>query len=162
MEQELSPKGTQMTVGSVCTRDVVIATPEMTVVAAAKLMREFHVGTVIVVDGDQGKNVPIGILTDRDIVVEVLAQDVVLESVTVGDVMSHSLLVANEDDGIWDTVQRMRTRGVRRIAVVDGGGTLVGVLSVDDLLSLLGEEFSALSALFVSEQRKEARLRTRP
>jgi CBS domain-containing protein len=151
-----------MTVGSVCVRDVVIATPEMTIPEVAKLMREFHVGSLVVVDAQEGKNVPVGIVTDRDLVVEVLAQGVAPGSVTVGDVMSHEPLIAREDESLWGIIQRMRAKGVRRAPVVDDARSLVGILSVDDLVQLLGDELSALAALFGTEQQKETRRRTRP
>lgn len=151
-----------MTVGSVCVRDVVIATPEMTIVEVARLMREFHVGSLVVVDAREGKNVPVGMVTDRDLVVEVLAQQVDMGSITVGDVMSHQPLVASEGESLWGAIQRMRAKGVRRVPVVADDQSLVGILSVDDLVQLLGDELSALAALFGTEQQKETRRRTRP
>ncbi|MFZ0257534.1 MAG: CBS domain-containing protein [Gammaproteobacteria bacterium] len=87
---------------------------------------------------------PVGIITDRDLVVEVMATGVDFERVSVGDVMSFELMTAGENDGIWDTVHRMRSKGVRRIPVVDAQGALVGILSMDDPLDFLVEELSDL------------------
>ncbi len=151
-----------MTAGAVCVRDVVIATPEMSISEVARLMREYHVGTLVVVDDKAGKNTPIGMVTDRDLVIEVLAEGVETQSVTAGDVMSRDLLTANESDSLWDVIRRMRGHGVRRVPVVDRDRSLVGILSVDDMVQLLGEELGALAGLFGTEQQKEARRRTRP
>ena len=151
-----------MTAGSVCVRDVVIATPEMSITQVADLMRQYHVGSLVVVDDKAGKNRPVGIVTDRDLVIEVLAQEVDLKSITVGDVMSHTLLTATESESLWEVIHRMRAQGVRRVPVVDDNGSLAGILSVDDLIQLLGDELNALAGLFGTEQKKEARRRTRP
>ncbi len=151
-----------MTVGAVCTRDVVIAHSEMSIVAAARLMREYHVGSLVVVNDEAGNNAPIGVVTDRDLVIEVLAVDVDSDSVTVGDVMSQPLLTVNEDESLWDVIQRMRAKGVRRTPVVNMDGALVGILSVDDLVQLLGDELSALAGVFGTEQQRETRHRARP
>ncbi len=151
-----------MTAGSVCTRDVVIATREMSIVEVAKLMREYHVGSLVVVDDRAGKNVPVGIVTDRDLVIEVLAQEVDLKSISVGDVMSQMPLTVNETESLWDVIRRMRAQGVRRVPVVDDDDSVIGIISVDDLVQLLGDELNALAGLFGTEQRKEAHHRTRP
>ncbi len=151
-----------MTAGAVCVRDVVIAIPEMSISSAARLMREYHVGTLVVVDERAGKNTPVGIVTDRDLVIEVLAADVDIQSVCVGDVISRELLTVEESESLWDVMRRMRAHGVRRAPVVDDAGSLVGVISVDDLVQLLGEELGALAGLFGTEQEQEVRRRTRP
>ena len=141
-----------MKVGKFCTRSVVIADKDSSVIEVAKLMREHHVGDVVVVrpDGDQPK--PIGIITDRDIVVELLATDVSLDVVSVGDVMSFELITARENDSIWDTMQVMRSKGVRRIPVVNDQGGLEGILTADDLLELLADELGMLAKVPVREQ----------
>jgi CBS domain-containing protein len=148
-----------MTVGEFCNREVVIASEETTVVEAAKLMRRYHVGDVVIVDRSKSPPVPLGILTDRDIVVEVIAEDVPLDAVKVGDVMSYELITAREDDGIWDTLQRMRAQGVRRIPVVNAQGGLEGILTVDDLLELFSEELINLAKIAHREILREKELR---
>ena len=136
-----------MTVREFCTREIVIATRQAGVVEAAKLMRRHHVGDIVVVDaGDEG-NIPVGILTDRDLVVELVAAEVSFESLAVEDIMAHDLLVVREDDGIWETLQRMKAKGVRRVPVVNDKGFLEGLLSIDDVLELLAEEMSILSKI---------------
>jgi CBS domain-containing protein len=154
--------GGVMTVGEICNRDVVIIGKEATIPEAAKLMREHHVGNLLVVEDRRGQRVPIGIVTDRDLVVEVLALGVSLDSVAVVDVMTMDLVTARENDGIWETLQRMRTRGVRRMPVVNDQDGLVGILAVDDLLELLADELSALAKVGNREQQREKETRTKP
>jgi CBS domain-containing protein len=148
-----------MTVGEFCNREVVIASEEATLIEAAQLMRRYHVGDVVIVDRSKEPPVPLGILTDRDIVVEVIAEEVPLSSVKVGDVMSYELITAREEDGIWETLQRMRAHGVRRIPVVNDKGGLEGILTVDDLLELFSEELIALAKVASREISREKELR---
>ena len=98
----------------------------------------------------------------RDLVVEVLAKGQDAEGITVGDVMSDHLMLVVENESLWNVIQRMRSEGVRRVPVVDSGGALVGILSVDDMLQLLGDELSALGRLIGNEQEHEARRRDQP
>lgn len=148
-----------MTVGEFCNREVVIASREETIVDIAKLMRRHHVGDVVIVDRSKEPPVPIGIMTDRDIVVAFIAAEVPLDSVTVGDVMSPELVTVREDEGIWECLQRMRIRGVRRIPVVNRQGGLEGILTVDDLLELFAEELLALAKVPTREVVREKKLR---
>lgn len=144
-----------MTAGEFCIREVTTAERGMSVTEAAKLMRDRHVGALVVVESSDRPE-PVGLLTDRDLVVEVLGEEVPVDSITVGDVMSADLLTAREEDGLWDTLERMRTRGVRRVPVVDRGNFLVGILAADDVLELLAQELGALSRLIRREQEQEA------
>lgn len=144
-----------MKVGEICTREVVIIEKNASVLEAAKLMRAYHVGDIVAVEPHPGERIPVGILTDRDIVVELIAGGVDLQSVTVGDVMSYQLVTALEDDDVIETVKRMRNRGVRRIPVVNGRGGLEGILSLDDLLDLLAEQLSDIVFLIKREQKEE-------
>ena len=145
-----------MLIADACTREVVIVEPHDPILTAVKLMRDQHVGDVVVVEEQEdGKRVPVGILTDRDILVEVTAEDVDIDSITVGDVMSDDLLTADEDNEISDVIKQMRSEGVRRVPVVDSNGALAGILSLDDLIDLLTEQMSDLVALIGREQRRE-------
>ena len=146
-----------MTVGKFCNREVIIAEKNSTVTELAKLMRHHHVGDVVIVDSNGGKVMPVGILTDRDIVIELIACDVALDSVAAGDVMSYELVTAQEEDSIWDTLMHMRAKGVRRVPVVSASGELAGILSVDDLLELFAEELSLLAKVPFREQLIENR-----
>ncbi len=151
-----------MSVGEFCNREVVISDKATSLVEIAKLMRQHHVGCVVVTETLAENNVPIGIITDRDIVLEIVAPQLDFEAVAVGDVMSSDLLLAREVDGLWETLKRMRSRGVRRVPVVNDENILIGILTVDDILEILANEFSELVTLVNKERRKEESVRTQP
>ena len=122
-------------VGEICMRDPVVATRETTVAAAAKIMRENHVGSVIVVDRmNEGLRLPVGIVTDRDLVVEVLATGLDSETITVGDIMDPNLVTIAARNDASSAVHLMRVKAVRRLPVVNDEGRLLGLVSFDDLL----------------------------
>ncbi len=148
-----------MRVGEVCNREVVVIGREATLLEAAKLMRNQHVGTVVVVEEQDGHPIPVGILTDRDMVIALVAEEVPLNAVSVGDVMSFELIIARESDDLFATVEHMRERGIRRLPVVAENGGLVGILAVDDVLELLAEQFNALVRLVACERRLEEQQR---
>lgn len=152
-----------MRAGDLCNRDVVTTTRETTIPDAARLMRDHHVGSLVIVETHGGRLEPVGIITDRDIVIEVIAEEVDLEKVTVGDIMSYTLLKVTEQESVFDTAQRMRARGVRRVPVISDAGTLMGILALDDMLALLSEELSLLAKLTSreSEQEKKKRAHSR-
>ena len=148
-----------MTVGKFCNREVIIAYKNSSIAEIAKLMRKNHVGDVVLVNDKGGRATPIGILTDRDIVIELIACDVPLDSVSAGDVMSYELVTAREEDSIWDTLQRMRAKGIRRVPVVNDKNELEGILSADDLLELFAEELNLLAKVPFREQLVEGTTR---
>lgn len=145
-----------MPVGEICTREVTVADRSTTVQQAAHLMRQHHVGNVVVVDRQNGKRVPVGIVTDRDIVVSVVATKLDAAIFTVGDLAMHKLMTCREDEGILECIRKMRTKGIRRMPVVDQEGDLVGIVAVDDLVQLLAEEMNAIGKLIAREQVQEA------
>jgi CBS domain-containing protein len=151
-----------MSVGEFCNREVVIADKATSLVEIAKLMRQYHVGCVVITESQAENNIPIGIITDRDIVLEIIAPQLNLESVAVGDVMSCDLLLAREVDGLWEILKRMRSRGVRRVPVVNDESLLVGILTIDDILEILANEFSELVTLMNKERHKEEAVRNSP
>jgi len=134
----------------------------MSIGEAARLMRDNHVGCLVVIRQSEDRVEPVGIMTDRDIVIELIAKSVPIEDVTVGDIMSFALLKVTEDETVFETAQRMRSRGVRRVPVITNSGELAGILALDDILSLLGEELSLLSKLMQREAEQEATKRTLP
>jgi len=148
-----------MRVGDICSHDVAIAGRDESIIRAAQIMRAHHVGDVIVVDIGHGLKSPIGILTDRDIVIGAIAKNVTLESLTIGDVMSRELLLAREDDDLIITIKRMRARGVRRIPVMDNNESLVGILAVDDILDAITKQLMDIDQLIAKEQTLEWELR---
>ncbi|CAG9221807.1 CBS domain-containing protein [Burkholderia vietnamiensis] len=123
-----------MNAAMLCTRDVATCTTQATVVDAAAMMRDAHAGDLVVVSEQDGKLVPVGMVTDRDIVLTVVRADAAPGALFVGDVMSAPVALANAADDIWLLAKRMRQHGVRRLPVVGADGELVGVVSLDDML----------------------------
>jgi len=148
-----------MTAGKLCKRKVITTRRDTTIREAARLMRKHHVGCLVVIGEDAGKTEPVGILTDRDIVMEVIAENVDINKVNVGDIMSYALLKVRECDSIIETAQRMRARGVRRVPVVNNACELVGIIALDDILELLSEELSMLARLTSREAEQEQKKR---
>ena len=144
-----------MTTGKVCNRDVVFVHQQASIPEAARLMREHHVGDLVVIKEKTGKRVPVGIITDRDIVLEVIAEGVSMDDVNVGDIMSDKLVTARESDGLLETIKLMRAKGIRRLPVVNDDNELVGILSVDDLIDLFSEQIVDLARLIAREQGRE-------
>jgi CBS domain-containing protein len=148
-----------MRIGEICTVQPIYCTRDETVQGAALLMRKHHVGDLVVVDQADGERIPVGIITDRDIVVSVIALGLDPASLLVSDIMSDDLLTTAEDDDVYETIERMRFRGIRRVPVVSSGGSLTGIVSVDDLLEFLAEEMSELSRISTHQQAHEKRAR---
>ena len=148
-----------MSAGEYCNREVVVVLKSEPVSEAISLMRSHHVGDVVVVESTAAGLKPVGILTDRDIVLEILAEGVDLEAVSIGDVMSYELVTVTEDTKLIDTIKLMRDKGVRRIPVVNQQGELEGLLTVDDLLDLLAEQVTDIVSLIRKEQSMESKLR---
>ncbi len=148
-----------MSISEVCNREVVIINKDKTVLEAAELMREYHVGSIVVIKESEAGRIPVGMLTDRDIVVEIIAKNVDIGKLLVRDVMSTDPVIVRESDGISETLKLMRSRGIRRIPVVDDKGVLSGILSTDDFLDLLAEELSDVVKLISHEQELEKETR---
>jgi CBS domain-containing protein len=148
------------TITSICNRAVAFTTRETTVAVAAKLMRHGHVGSLVIVEQmNGGKRIPVGMVTDRDIVVEVVATGLDPAAITVGDIMAWEIVVGRESDSVLETLEIMRFKGVRRLPTVDGEGQLIGIVTVDDLLEILAEEMNELSSIVSREQSNEAAAR---
>lgn len=144
-------------IGEICERDVVVTRREATVAEAAKLMRDYHVGSLIVVDRSRGGlPVPLGIVTDRDIVIEVTAVGLDHDTITVSDIMPRELLTIRADEDALEAMRQMRRRGVRRLPVVNEDGRLLGIVTFDDLLDEITFELSELTRTVTREQAREA------
>jgi CBS domain-containing protein len=149
-----------MLISDVCNRNVVCATRETTISDAANLMRHHHIGDVIVVDRLEGDRTPIAIVTDRDIVVEVVATGLDPKVITLGDVLLPGRLVTVEGrESLPDTIRLMSARGVRRMPVVGDGGSLAGIVSADDLLPHLASQLSELAELAARGRQRETQIR---
>ena len=144
-----------MSVGEICNREVIIVHRDETAQEAAKLMRQHHVGDVVVVENRNGVSAPVGLVTDRDVVVEIVATELDEATMTVGDIMAQELFTVKESTGVFESIQYMRRKTVRRLPIVNDDGGLVGILALDDVLELLSEELLDLSKLVRYEQKKE-------
>lgn len=147
-----------MRIADICTRDVVRIDAEASLREAATIMRGQHVGT-LVVTGPDGSRIPAGILTDRDIVLAVVAAGVDLDILTVGDVMTGDVATCSERDGLFDAIRTMRERGVRRLPVLDDTGGLAGIVAADDIYGALGKQLHELGYALARGQVREMRLR---
>ena len=145
-----------MTIGTICNREVITVQRDATVLHASVLMRQHHVGDVVVIENRKNKTVPIGIVTDRDIVVELVATELDCKVITVGDIIITKLIVVKDSANVFEAIQLMANKGVRRLPVVDEDGGLVGIITLDDLLLLLSKELATLNKLVTREQKNEA------
>ena len=123
-----------MKLKEMCTAGVVCCGAQTTAHEAARLMRHKHVGDVVVVDDPGEEGVPLGIVTDRDLVVQVLGNDLDPAKTTVGQLMRKPIVIAHETEDTSEVIARMRSQGVRRIPVVAREGEVVGIVTLDDLL----------------------------
>lgn len=137
-----------MSVGQICVREVDTATPEETAAVAAKRMHQRAVGTLVVVNGE---GQVVGMVTDRDLVSRVLAKGLCPSDITVRQCMTVGPRTAFEQTPIESALLTMRTGRFRRIPVVDSGHKLVGLVTLDDILMLLAEEFSQIGRLLKRE-----------
>ena len=145
-----------MPIGDICVREVAVADRNTTIQDAAMLMRRMHVGDLVVVQGANGHRVPVGIITDRDIVVSVVATKLDAAVFTIGDLVTQDLVSCRENEGIFECIQQMRAKGVRRMPVLSQDGELLGIVAVDDLVQLLAEELNELGKLVGRERAREA------
>lgn len=148
-----------MTIKTICNREVLIAQKDTTIQEAAKLMRDYHAGDIVLVEEKGGNRYPVGIVTDRDIVIELIAKEADLSEITLGDMVCRELIVAKENDAIDDTLKLMRQKGVRRLPVVDENGVLQGIITLDDLIELIAEELKDLAELIGKQQKLERKYR---
>ncbi len=145
-----------MKIGQVYSRPVISAPASATLAEVAVLMKDHHVGTVVVTKAPMDRPVPVGMITDRDIVHAQLDRGADLNSLSAEDVMTRDPLILSIDDSVDDAIQRLRAGGVRRAPVVTSGGALAGLVSTDDLLGQVAHELSALARLVTEQPRKEA------
>ncbi|MFN7922605.1 MAG: CBS domain-containing protein [Bryobacteraceae bacterium] len=149
-----------MPVADLCIREVVHTGRETTLHDAAQIMRQYHVGNLIVADRDGDDLKPVGIVTDRDIVLSAVAPGLDVKTITVGDLMGQALITVREGTGLFDCLQKMRVNGVRRLPIVNERGGLVGIITLDDVVELLAEEMGELAKLIARERGHEMRTRT--
>jgi signal-transduction protein with cAMP-binding, CBS, and nucleotidyltransferase domain len=149
-------KEMEMRVADICTRRVVTCGRDANAQELAKLMRDCHVGDVIVVDApEEGRGRPVGIVTDRDLVVQVMAQGVAPELVRAGDLMKDKLVTVEESELVFDAIWHMRGQGVRRLPVVDVHRRLVGVITADDITAFLASQLTETARIAPHEAKLE-------
>ena len=151
-----------MKVGQFCKRGVISIRGSADVADAAKLMRDEHVGFLVVFNEGDELRKPVGVITDRDIVLLVTARDLNAHDVTIADVMTRQPLIASEHDDMTDLLQGMRLAGIRRVPVVDTRGALQGVIAADDAIDLVTSLLCDISGSIKHEQRQEWRTRSAP
>jgi len=144
-----------MYASEICTHDVVTCARGAGVRELAQLMRDRHVGDVVVVDRGEEGAVPVGIVTDRDIVVRVLAKGLDIDAATAGDLMGEPLTTVSDSESVYDAIWHMRSHDIRRLPVVDARGVLLGVVTMDDIAAHLAAELADMVRVVPSQGRRE-------
>jgi CBS domain-containing protein len=140
-------------------RKVVTAERETSLNDAARIMREAHVGDVVVVDQQGAHPAPVGILTDRDIVMATVAIGATPGAFNVDDVMTSSLVTVSEEDSVAKVILLMKEHGVRRIPILGAKAELAGIISIEDVISHLAEELSSLAEVSSRQYQMEIQRR---
>ena len=135
-------------IGTICQRDLDLIAPDDSVATAADRMRQRTVGSLIVVDAAKH---PIGIITDRDLVIRALADAKDADSTPVSEVMTPDIVVATSDTSINSALRLMREGPFRRLPIVDKKGVLIGLVTIDDMLIRIGREFGEIGSLIEME-----------
>ncbi|KTD20995.1 CBS domain protein [Legionella lansingensis] len=148
-----------MRVGEFCNREVVMIMSDESVKKVAELMRLHHVGDVILVEEQDGKKTPVGIISDRDLVIEVMVPGLNPDDLAARDIVTRSLMVVHEDDSLLDALDLMREKGVRRLPVVDIKNTLIGIITLDDITDLLAEMLGNVSGVVERQRQLESKQR---
>lgn len=144
-----------MQLREICTSPVVTCRRDTSALELAQLMRDRHVGDVILVDEHDGGQTPVGIVTDRDLVLQVMAQGVAPELLRAGDLIGDGVVTVLESETVYDAIWQMRGQGIRRLPVVDSHGHLLGVLTADDVARFLAEELTALTRVVPRQIKHE-------
>jgi CBS domain-containing protein len=144
-------------IGELCSRDLVSVTADTPLMEVAKLMRDEHVGIVIVTKAPADEPVAAGVITDRDIARSLLDRPAGLAGIQAEKVMTRDPLVLDEAESVETAIQHLRDRGVRRAPVVTSHGQLVGLVSTDDLIAHIAGELSSLGRLLEQQPRRERR-----
>ena len=139
---------------------VVTVTPETNLEDASRLMRENHVGDVVVVEVKAGRKVPVGILTDRDIVLATIAVGAPAKPFVAGDIMTKNIVTVKEDESLNNLIDLMKEKGVKRVPIVNRERGLIGIIALEDIIGLLSRELNALAE--VVKRQKEIELQRRP
>jgi signal-transduction protein with cAMP-binding, CBS, and nucleotidyltransferase domain len=151
-----------MRIGELCTRSVVTCNAHCSAADIARLMRKQHVGDVVVVEPVEDGQRPLGVVTDRDLVLQVLAPGIDPSAAKATDLMSPAI-TALASEGVYDAIWHMRRKGCRRLPVVDAQGRLAGLVTLDDLTQFLATELVELGRVSLRQHELEcARLPALP
>jgi CBS domain-containing protein len=145
-----------MNVGDMCTRNPATVSTSATLAEVARLMKDRHIGAVIVTRAPLDRPVVMGIITDRDVACAQLGRRADLASMSAEEVMTRDPLVINEEDPLDAAIEKLRARSVRRAPVVSAAGALVGLVSTDDLFGYVARELMLLARLVTLQPRQEA------
>lgn len=146
-----------MSIRNIYKREVATISPKASVLAAAQLMKQSHLGSLVVVEQVDGVGKPVGILTDRDIVRLVVANQGNAAEIQVENVMTSEIKTVRDDEDEQEAMKRMRLLGVRRMPVVGRDGGLLGIVSLDDFLNLLASEIGELARVGARQKTEEER-----
>lgn len=147
-----------MAIKSICKADVASVERNSTLKEVSQLMAERHVGSVVVTDTTNGKTIPAGIITDRDIALAV-GNSSDPQSARVDEIMQSQPITATVSEGIYEVAEKMRQHGVKRLPIVNEDGSLYGIVSSDDLLMLMSEEIDHLANIGETQVQNEQGLR---
>ena len=137
-----------MSLGHICRRDVVTVSPDTTVSEVTRIMEDKNLGSVIVTGGDDR----FGIVTDRDIALRVVNRCLDPVKTPIEDVMTQDLvLTLREDMGLFEALEQIRKSAVRRFPVVDVDGRLTGIITLDDIIRLLGKEIAGVASVIEND-----------
>jgi CBS domain-containing protein len=136
-----------MPIRDIVRTDIVTASTDQSAGNLATLMKEENVGSVVIEEEDR----PVGIVTDRDLTLEVLESRADPREVTAGDVMTPDPATAGVDDGVFELIREMAAASARRMPVVADDGTIAGIVTLDDLVVLLADELESLAAVVEAE-----------
>ncbi len=145
-----------MSLKNIARREVVKVRPNATVAEASKLMEERHIGSVVVSNNGNA----IGMLTDRDLILRVVNKGLDPKHTPVESVMSRDVVTLNEDMGLYDALELMRDRPMRRFLIVDGKGHVEGIFTLDDIMYLIGREMADVASIIETEMPEGAALST--
>ena len=148
-----------MPINECCNIGVVCCEEGASIPEIARLMRKHHVGDVVVVRHESDRRIPVGIITDRDIVVETIAEQVDMDLVTAGDIMSTPLITVHENESFAESLRLMRHHKIRRLPIVDEQGVLYGIVSAGDIAHLLAAELSMLTTTMTEQPLAESQVR---
>jgi len=141
-----------MDAGEICSRKTVIIREDKFVKDAVKLLKQYNVGSLVVVKSMNNHNVPVGLLTDRDIVIKALPAQNPLDTIPVREIMSTPVITVTETTSIFETLSKMRYSGIRRLPVINEEGFLTGILSLDDIIDSIARELIEVTRVVQKEE----------